>query len=60
MNHMGERYITNQEEYKKFDTSLAANFISTINCTNKTDADKLDEELEGKVNQYNTEDLFIY
>ena len=57
MNHMGVRYITNQEDYKKFDTSLATNFISTYNCTNKTDANKLDEELQGEVNQYNTEDL---
>jgi hypothetical protein len=55
MNHMGVRYITNQEDYKKFDTSLATNFISTFNCTNKTDSNKLDEELRGKVNQYNTE-----
>ena len=54
MNHMGVRYITNQEDYKKFDTSLATNFISTFNCTNKTDANKLYEELQGKVNQYNT------
>jgi len=57
MNHMGVRYITNQEDYKKFDTSLATSFISTFNCTNKTDANKLDEELQGEVNQYNTEDL---
>jgi len=54
MNHMGVRYITNQEDYKKFDTSLATNFISTFNCTTKTDANKLYEELQGKVNQYNT------
>jgi len=50
-------YITNQEDYKKCDTSLATNFISTFNCTNKTGANKLDGELRGKVNQYNTEDL---
>jgi len=56
MNHMGVRYITNQD-YRKFDTSLATNFTSTFNCTNKMDANKLDEELQGKVNQYNTEDL---
>ena len=55
MNHMGVGQITNQEDYKKFDTSLATNFISTFNCTNKTDSNKLDEELQGKVNQYNTE-----
>jgi len=41
----------------KFDTSLATNFIFTFNFTNKTDANKLDEELQGNVNQYNTEDL---
>jgi len=57
MNHTGVRYITNQEEYKKFDTSLATNFSSTFNFTNKTDANKLDEELQGKVNQFDTEDL---
>jgi hypothetical protein len=56
-NYMGVRYITNQENYKKFDTNLATNFISTFNCTNKTDANKLDEELQGKVEQYNTDDL---
>jgi hypothetical protein len=37
MNYMGVRYITNQEDYKKFDTNLAANFISTFNCINKMD-----------------------
>ena len=57
MNHMGVHYITNQEDYKKFDTSLATNFISTFNGTNKTEANKLDEELQGKVNQFDTEDL---
>jgi len=30
MNYMGVRYITNQQDYKKFDTNLAANFISTF------------------------------
>ena len=53
----GVRYITKQEDYKKFDTNLAANFISTFNCTNKMDLKDLDEELQGKVNFYNTEDL---
>jgi len=57
VNYMGVRYITNQEDYKKFDTNLATNFISTFKCINKTDANKLDEELQGKVKQYNTEDL---
>ena len=57
INHMGVCYITNQEDYKKFDTSIATNFISTFNYTNKMDANKLDEELQGKINQYNTEDL---
>jgi len=57
MNSMGVRYITKQEDYKKFDTSLATKFISTFNFTNKTDANKLDEELQGKVNQFDTEDL---
>jgi hypothetical protein len=60
MNYMGVRYITNQEDYKKFDTNLAANFISTFNCINKTDSNKLDEELQGKVKQYNTEDIIHY
>ena len=54
---MGVRYITNQQDYKTFDTSLASNFIATFNCTNKTDANNLDEELQGKTNQYNTEEL---
>jgi len=54
---MGVWYITNQKAYKKFDTNLATNFTFTCNCTNKMDAYKLDEELQGKVNQYNTEDL---
>jgi hypothetical protein len=57
MNYMGVCYITKQEDYKKFDTNLAANFISKFNCINKTDANKLDEELKGKAKQYNTEDL---
>jgi hypothetical protein len=56
MNHMAVRYITNLQDYKTFDTSLASNFISTLNCTNKSDENKLHEELQGKVNQYNTED----
>jgi len=56
-NYMGVRYITNREHYKTFDTNLATNFISTFNCINKTDANKLDEELQGKVKQHNTEDL---
>ena len=38
MNYTGVRYITNKEDYKTFDTTLASNFISTFNCTNKTDA----------------------
>ena len=57
MNYTGVRYITKQEDYKKFDTNLATNFISTFNCINTMDANKLDEELQGKVKQYNTEDL---
>jgi hypothetical protein len=57
MSYMGVRYITNQEDYKMFDTNVASNFISTFNCINKTDANKLDEELQGKAKQYNTEDL---
>ena len=57
MNHMRVGYVANQEDYKKYVTSLASNFISTFNCTNKMNANKLDEELQGKVNQYNTEDL---
>jgi len=56
MNYMGVRYTTKQEDYK-FDTNVATNFISTFNCINETDANKLDEELQGKVKQYNTEDL---
>jgi hypothetical protein len=37
MIYMGVRYITNQEDYKTFDTNLAASFISTFNGINKTD-----------------------
>jgi len=57
MNYTGVRYISNQENYKKFDTNAATNFIYTFNCINKTDANKLDEELQGNAKQYNTEDL---
>jgi hypothetical protein len=57
MNYKGVGYITNQEHYKKFDNNLATDFISTFNCINKMDADKLDEELQGKLKHYNTEDL---
>jgi len=42
---------------KESDTNLAINFIPTLNCINKVDANKLDEELQGKVKQYNVEDL---
>ena len=56
MNCMELRYITKQEDYNTFDSSLARNFISTFKCTKKTDANKLDE-LQGKINQYNTEEL---
>jgi YHS domain-containing protein len=54
MKYTGVRYFTNQEDYRKFDTNLATNFISSFNCINKTEANKLDEELQGKVKQYNT------
>jgi len=54
---MGVRYITNQEDYKKFYTNVATNFMSTFNCINKTDANKLDEGLQDKVKRYNTEDM---
>ena len=54
---MGVCYITKQENYKKLDPNLATNFISTFNCINTMDANILDEELQGKVKQYNTEDL---
>jgi len=57
MNFLELRYRTKQQNYKTFDTTLARNFISTFNCTNKTDANTLDEELQGKTNQYNTDDL---
>jgi len=57
MNYTGVRYVINQEDYKKFDTSLATNFMSTFNCINKTGANKQDEELQGKIKQYNTEYL---
>jgi hypothetical protein len=55
--YMGVCYSTNQEDYKKFDTNLATNFISTSKCITKTDANKLDEELQRNIKQYNTEDL---
>jgi hypothetical protein len=42
---MGVHFITNQEDYKKFDIYLATNFTSTFNCININ----LDEELQGKV-----------
>jgi len=57
MNITGELYNTKQEDYKTFDTRLASNFIATCNCTNKTDSNKLDEERQGKTNQYNSEEL---
>jgi hypothetical protein len=57
MNYMGVRYITKQEDYKKFDTKLAATISSIFNCINMMDADKLDKELQGKVKQYNIEGL---
>jgi hypothetical protein len=56
MNYVGVRYITNQD-YKNFDTNLAANFIPTFNCIKKTNPNKPDKELQGKVKQYNAEDL---
>ena len=51
INHTGVRYITNQEDYKKFDTSLGTKFIVIFNCTNKTDANKLGQEFQGNVYQ---------
>ena len=57
MNYMGVRYIANQEDYKKFDTNLATNCISTFNCINKMDANILNQELRGKIKPYNTENL---
>jgi len=42
MTFTGVRYITKQEDYKKFDTNLAENFIFTFNCTNTTDLKNLD------------------
>ena len=55
-NYTWVRYIIKQKDYKKFDTILATNFISTFNCINSTVAYVLNEELQGKVQQYNTED----
>jgi len=57
MNHTGTRYITKQENYMKFDVNLATNFISTFNCTHTTNPNTLDEELQRKVDQYDTENL---
>jgi len=57
MNRTAERYVTSLEDYKTFGTSLARNCISTLDCTDRTEANILDEELQGKVKQYNTEDL---
>ena len=57
MNHTGTRYITKQEDYKKFNMDLAANFISTFKCSHTTNANTLDEELQRKADHYNTEDL---
>jgi len=48
MNYTEVRYRANQQDYKTFDTILASNFIATFNCSNKTDANKLDEELQEK------------
>jgi hypothetical protein len=55
LNYMGVRYIN--QDYKKFNTHLTTNFISNFNCINMTDANKPDEELQGKTKQHNTEDL---
>ena len=38
MNYLGVRYITNQEDYKIFDTCIASNFKTAFNCNIKTDA----------------------
>jgi hypothetical protein len=57
MNYMGVCYITKHENYKTVDTNLATNFISTFNCINKMDANILEEELQGKLKQYNIEVL---
>lgn len=55
--YLGVRYITKQENYKKFQTSLANNFISTFNCSNQLEVTKLDKELREKTKQYNAEAL---
>jgi hypothetical protein len=55
MKYTGVHYFTNQEDYRKSDNNLATNFIFSFNCINKTDANKLNEELHGKVQQYNTD-----
>jgi hypothetical protein len=44
MTFTGVRYVTKQEDYKKFDTNLAENFIFTFTCTITTDFKNLDEE----------------
>jgi len=48
-------YVTSQT--RRTTRSLTLIFISIFKCINKTDANKLDEELQGKAKQYNTEDL---
>jgi len=48
MNYTEVRYRTNQQDYKTFETIQASNFIATFDCTNKTNANTLDEELEEK------------
>jgi hypothetical protein len=55
--YTGVLYINSQEDYKKFDTNLATNFISTFNCINKTEKNKQHEELKKKKKKYNTDDL---
>jgi hypothetical protein len=57
MNCTAVRYVTSLEDYNTFGSSLASNCISTLDYTDRTEANILDEELQGKVKQYNTEDL---
>jgi hypothetical protein len=56
--YVGIRYIIKNEDFGKFEASLASNMITKFNCENKEGLEKIDQELCNKINLYEDVDEF--
>jgi hypothetical protein len=51
--YVGISYIINNGDFRKFEATLASNFVSKCNCeNNKEGVEKMDQELGDKLNVY--------